>query len=431
MLADGPGYVASRPMSDENLRPEGPDAVMRSRILVDRSVVGLGQWSLSAMLRRVTELDASDLDLRERLHRDVPALRRIVGAAVVLEANEAFLGILGAQTVAELTTRLPELVTADSAALYAELVAALADGQRRIERAGTLSRLDGVPVRVAIGIVVGEDDPDLGVVSMTDLAKFGNAEVAQLEHRRRAEELERMSFEIDRLFYAVSHDLRAPLRGVANLAAWIEEDLVEGKEEEVRQHVATLQGRVARMDDMLSAVLDYAKVGGGETVLESVDVGSLLEELAGDEELVPRGFGLEWEAMPTLVTQIAPLRSVLVRLVDNAVKHHDREEGTVTITSEDAGELWRFRVADDGPGIPHRYRERVFHLFATLRRRDEVEGSGMGLAVVQKIVVSQGGNIAVEDAEPRGSAFVFTWPKVSRDLPDDGAPQSVRPGRLT
>ena len=229
-------------MSDENLRPEGPDAVMRSRILVDRSVVGLGQWSLSAMLRRVTELDASDLDLRERLHRDVPALRRIVGAAVVLEANEAFLGILGAQTVAELTTRLPELVTADSAALYAELVAALADGQRRIERAGTLSRLDGVPVRVAIGIVVGEDDPDLGVVSMTDLAKFGNAEVAQLEHRRRAEELERMSFEIDRLFYAVSHDLRAPLRGVANLAAWIEEDLVEGKEEEVRQHVATLQG---------------------------------------------------------------------------------------------------------------------------------------------------------------------------------------------
>lgn len=415
-------------MSDENLRPDGLDAAMRSRLVVARASVGLGEWSFSAMLGRVRELGIGELDLRKRLHRDVPSLRRIVGAISVGEANPAMLRLLGAQTTAELMARLPDLVSPDSAVLYADMVAGLARGERRLERAGTLSRLDGTPVRVAIGISI-EEDPDLAVVSMTDLDQFGD-EVVELEHQQHIEEVERMSFEIDRLFYAVSHDLRAPLRGVANLAAWIEEDLDDGKEAEVRQHVETLQGRVARMDDMLSAVLDYAKVGEDDAQLQTVDVGTLLEDMAADDDVVPDSFELRWDAMPTLVTQPSSLRGVLVGLVDNAVKHHDRDGGTITVTAADAGECWRFRVADDGPGIPPRYRERVFHLFATLRRRDEVEGSGMGLAIVQKVVVAQGGTIAVEDVKPRGCAFVFTWPKVSRAT-RDGAPQSVRPGRLT
>lgn len=418
-------------MSDDNPRPDGLDAVMRSRVLVERAAVGLGQWSLSGALRRVGELEAGDVDLRERLVRDVPSLRRILGAVGVTEANEAMLRTLGATTKAELVARLPELVSNRSAAFYADVVAALASGERRIERAGTLTRLDGMPLRVAVGFVLADGDPDAAVVSITSLEHLGESEIVDLEQQRRGEELERMSFEIDRLFYAVSHDLRAPLRGVANLAAWIEEDLAEGKEDEVRQHVQTLQGRVARMDDMLSAVLDYAKVGSAEIELSSVDVGQVLEEMAADDDLVPASFDLTWSAMPTVVTQLSSLRGVLVGLVDNAVKHHDRDEGTITVTSEDAGEHWRFRITDDGPGIPPRYRERVFHLFATLRRRDEVEGSGMGLAIVQKIVVSQGGTIAVEQARPRGSTFVFTWPKVSRAAPSEGPPPSIRPGRLT
>ena len=417
-------------MSDENLRPDGLDRVMRSRILVECSVVGLGLWSFSAVRRRAAEIELGDLDLRERLLRDVPSLRRLLGAVSVNEANPAMLSLLGATTKDELVARLPELVSKRSAALHAEIMAAVVAGERRIERTGTWSRLDGLPIRVAVSVVFPDDEHD-AVVSITRLEESNDGDVTALEHQRRAEELERMSFEIDRLFYAVSHDLRAPLRGVANLATWIEEDLAEGKEEEVRQHVKTLQGRVARMDDMLSAVLDYAKVGNREVELETVDVSEILEQMAADDDLVPGSFVLTWTSMPTLVTHASSLRGVLVGLVENAVKHHDRPSGLVTISAEEAGAFWRFRVVDDGPGIPPRYRERVFHLFATLRRRDEVEGSGMGLAIVQKIVVSQGGTIAVEDVEPRGSAFVFTWPKVSRADASDGPPASVRPGRLS
>jgi len=418
-------------MADDNQRPDGLVHTMRSALVVERAPVGLGDWSFASAVRRARELDVGDAPLRERLHRDLPSLRRLMGAISIEAANEAMLATFGAVTKDELVARLPDLVTKDSVALWAELLAVIVDGGQRIELVGGLSRLDGGVTRVALGVMVPDDDPELAIVTLTDLERFDAGDVSELEQRRHAEELERTSFENDRLLYAVSHDLRAPLRGVANLAAWIQEDLAEGKEEEVRQHVATLQGRVARMDDMLGAMLDYAKVGQQELTLESVDVGALLEEIAADPDLVPASFALTWEPMPTLVTASNLLKGVLVGLIDNAVKHHDREAGKVTVSAEDGGQHWTFRVADDGPGIPGRYRQRVFHLFSTLRRRDEIEASGMGLAIIQKIVVSQGGRIAIEDVEPRGTAFVFTWPKMGRAEPSDDPPPSVRPGRLT
>src|SRR5690606_24628061 len=100
-----------------------------------------------------------------------------------------------------------------------------------------------------------------------------------------------------------------------------------------------------------------------------------------------------------------------LNLVSNALKHHDRDTGEVHIDVEDAGQHYVFRVRDDGPGIPLNYRERIFGLFSTLKRRDEVEGSGMGLAFVQKVVRRLGGQVSVEGPEGRGVTFAFEWPK--------------------
>jgi signal transduction histidine kinase len=430
MLRDHPGYDTNRGMAKRD-EDDALDGDLRRRAFFRNAPVGLGDWDLSAVFRRMDEIDPGELGLRERLHRDASTLRRLVGAIRVHEVNDVMLELFGAATSGELMACLPDLVTSDSLVLFAELFAALAAGERHIERAGKLSRLDGRRVRVAIGIVLPEpDDHSFAVVSMMDVGRLRDDAVAELEVERHAEELDRVSFEIDRLFWAVSHDLRAPLRGVANLATWIEEDLAEDRRQEVKQHLTTLQGRVARMDDMLSALLDYAKVGRVDEELENVDVGDILSDIAADDELVPEGFTLTWLEMPIVVTQASLLRGVLVGLVDNAVKHHDRNQGRITVSAEDRELRWAFRVADDGPGIPERYRERVFHLFSTLRRRDEVEGSGMGLAFVQKVVVGQGGTIEIEDESPRGTAFVFTWPKVSRSEPSEEPPPSVRPGRL-
>jgi len=116
--------------------------------------------------------------------------------------------------------------------------------------------------------------------------------------------------------------------------------------------------------------------------------------------------------LPALRTDRAPLEQVLRNLIGNGLKHHDRTSGSVTVSARDVGDTVEFCVEDDGPGIPTRFHERIFQMFQTLKPRDEVEGSGMGLAIVKKTVEVYGGSIRIESAPPiRGTAFIFSWQK--------------------
>jgi signal transduction histidine kinase len=108
-----------------------------------------------------------------------------------------------------------------------------------------------------------------------------------------------------------------------------------------------------------------------------------------------------------------PLQTVLFNLIGNAIKHHDRSEGLIEVDVRDEDGSWRFTVRDDGPGIPKRFHEQAFKMFQTLRPRDQVEGSGMGLAFVKKTVGYFGGELSLV-SEGRGTEFSFTWPKQQR-----------------
>ena len=229
---------------------------------------------------------------------------------------------------------------------------------------------------------------------------------------RLTEALARSNRELDQFAYITSHDLKAPLRGIANLSRWIEEDAAAQLSDESRQHLELLRGRVLRMEALIDAILEYSRVGRVRTQPAAVDVGQLLAEVV-DLLAPPPGFRIEAAGtLPTVVTERMRLQQVLMNLLSNAVKHHHRKENArVVVSAEDVGAFVRFRVQDDGPGIPARFHEKIFVLFQTLEPRDKVEGTGIGLALVKKIVEGYGGSIAVESEPGRGSAFIFTWPK--------------------
>jgi signal transduction histidine kinase len=109
-----------------------------------------------------------------------------------------------------------------------------------------------------------------------------------------------------------------------------------------------------------------------------------------------------------------PLQQILMNLVGNAVKHHDKNHGCIEVTVEDRDTHHAFAVKDDGPGIPAQFHEQVFQMFQTLKPRDQVEGSGMGLAMARKNIEVFGGTLTLESSEGRGSTFRFTWPKQQR-----------------
>ena len=98
-------------------------------------------------------------------------------------------------------------------------------------------------------------------------------------------------------------------------------------------------------------------------------------------------------------------------LISNAIKHHDRSDGMVTISSQDRGKFYEFSVTDDGPGIAPQYRDKVFTIFQTLKARDEAENTGIGLSIVKKVIEAQGGTIELESQLGQGSIFRLTWPK--------------------
>jgi len=218
--------------------------------------------------------------------------------------------------------------------------------------------------------------------------------------------------ELDQFAYVASHDLKAPLRAIANLSEWIEEDLIELIPSENKKHMQLLRERVHRMDALLNGLLEYSRVGRVPTQIESVNVGVLLAEVI-ETIAAPTAFLIliVSSEMPTLRARKMLLKQVFTNLIDNAIKHHPRESGFVKISSIDLGDRYEFVVEDDGKGIDPRFHEKIFTVFQTLESRDTKESTGIGLSIVQKIVESEGGKIRLESDIGVGSIFRFTWLK--------------------
>ena len=259
-------------------------------------------------------------------------------------------------------------------------------------------------------IIVSSMD-EIGRITTAFNGMAENVETTQRQRDATMAELKHANAELDSFAYVASHDLKAPLRGIRNLAEWVEEDVRATATQETRDNLRLLSTRVNRLDSLLESLLAYSRIGRKNDVAELVDTGKLVREIS--DYLAKPGFIVTCQdEMPALSTPKAPLELVLRNLINNAIKHHDQANGRIQITATDFGERVEFRVSDDGPGIPPEFHGRIFQMFQTLKPRDDVEGSGMGLAIVLKTVEFFGGQMRVESsATARGTTFVFTWLK--------------------
>ena len=236
------------------------------------------------------------------------------------------------------------------------------------------------------------------------------------EVERKAEELARLARaleasnrELDQFAYVASHDLKAPLRGIANLSQWIQDDLADRFTDETREQMHLLRGRVHRMEGLIDGILQYSRAGRTQGAPERVDTAALVHEVVDLLAPPPAAEVGAEPGLPVLVTERLPLQQVLMNLIGNGIKYGG-ERPRVQVGARHDGVHWEFTVRDDGPGIAPEYHERIFAIFQTLQARDRVESTGIGLSIVKKMVESRGGRVWVESAAGRGAAFRFTWP---------------------
>lgn len=293
-------------------------------------------------------------------------------------------------------------------------------------------RKDGLPVWVNLTVSLLREtttailEPKYFIAVIEDITERKQAELAL---QQRAEELTRLNTiltqttamlqkrnqELDQFAYVASHDLKAPLRAIASLSEWLEEDLAGQLPSENQHQLELLRGRVHRMEGLINGLLEYSRIGRIHTDLSLVNVGELLQEVIDSLE-APSSFKIDVaEEMPTLMTKRILLQQVFTNLIENAIKHHSRPDGGVKISVEEQGKFYKFTVADDGPGISQEYHHKVFTIFQTLEARDRKESTGIGLAIVKKIVEIEGGTINLDSSLGLGSSFHFTWPKQSQE----------------
>ena len=276
-------------------------------------------------------------------------------------------------------------------------------------------RKDGssVPLELSVGeIRLGDRRLFSGILRDISERKEAEAQREDLVDRLRAS-----NQELEQFAYVASHDLRAPLRALSILSKWIRRDLdgSNGVSPEIDEHLGDMTTQVERMDRLLADLLDYSRIGRVPASVMTIDPIEVVDSVR-DLLQPPPMFQIEVEgALPAVDAIPTEFELVLRNLIANAIKHHDRDHGRIIIRSGHDGDHVFFEVSDDGPGIAPDYHRQAFEMFSTLQSRDDVEGSGMGLALIKKIVERWGGRVSIRACdEERGATFRFTMPPAMR-----------------
>jgi signal transduction histidine kinase len=275
-----------------------------------------------------------------------------------------------------------------------------------------ISKRIGKMVEMADTIASGNYDVsmyDPGKDELTALSASLNHMAQELS--RNISLLKEKNEELDQFAHIVSHDLKGPLRGIDNVVTWIDEDHKQELTPKIDEYLQLIKGRVIRAENLIQGLLSYARIGKEIVPKEQVSVNELLTEVL---DSVPASEKMRFtiqEKMPEIYTEKIPLFQVFANLISNAVKYNDKKQGEIKVYSRDIGDRYEFFVEDNGPGISEQYHKKIFVIFQTLKERDSFESTGVGLAIVKKILDKRGELIKVQSKPGDGVIFSFTWSK--------------------
>lgn len=265
------------------------------------------------------------------------------------------------------------------------------------------------------GLAIRDDNgkPIRMLGAHTDVTALMEAEAAL---RRRQDELTRANEDLERFAYAASHDLKEPLRVVEAFTKLLREEFEKEHSDHdlIHQLLSYLEGGAVRLSEVVEGILEYSRVANGGST-SPVDTYELLEGIVADLDVLVRESRGEitWGEMPTIDFNPTQLRQVFQNLIQNALRYRRAEGVHVQVGAVRQAGAWVFSVTDDGIGIEPQHQERIFEIFKRLHNREEIPGTGLGLALCRRIIDRRGGHIWVESEAGAGATFSFSVPDVN------------------
>jgi PAS domain S-box-containing protein len=264
-------------------------------------------------------------------------------------------------------------------------------------------RRDGREIPVEIGLRPIE----------TAEGRFTLASIIDLsERRRREDELRRSNAELEQFAYIASHDLQEPLRMVVSYSELLAQRYQGQLDERADKYIRYAVDGARRMQRLVADLLAYSRVGSQGRPLEPVDAAQTVQRVqaALRAQILETRAKITATALPTVLADPTQLEQLFQNLIGNAIKFRSDEPPEVSISARRERQFWRFFVRDNGIGIDMQYAERIFQMFQRLHERGRYEGSGIGLAIVKRIIERHGGQITLESRLGQGTTFSFTLP---------------------
>ncbi|HEX2607018.1 MAG TPA: ATP-binding protein [Flavisolibacter sp.] len=250
----------------------------------------------------------------------------------------------------------------------------------------------------------GNDEVSQLAISLNKMAKVLSTNISELQHKNQ---------ELDQFAHIVSHDMKAPLRGIDNVVTWIEEDHEQELSPKLKEYITLIKGRAKRGENLIQGLLAYARVDKELIPAEWVEVQQLISEILenfSDKQNLVVHFR---DHLPSIFTERLPLFQVFSNLISNAIKYNDKPKLILEIGCTETETSYLFSVKDNGPGIHENYHKKIYLIFQTLQERDSLESTGVGLAIVKKILDARHESITLQSIPGNGAEFQFTWKKIN------------------
>ncbi|MFU8869124.1 PAS domain S-box protein [Natronococcus sp.] len=412
-------FETGDPVSDREIRLDRGDGG-RTWLSINATPIGADEGPPEQVV--VTATDITDLkELAERRKRELEErekeLTAVKLATNLLETGDRPVEELLEEFVAELprSFRHPDRTATRVSFGDREATTGTCESFERTITART-NTANGTPITIDVGLTEplpdGESDAFIDeerelIDTLATLAKF------HFERREYIDELRAETRRLEQFAYAASHDLQEPLRMVSSYLQLIERRYADELDEDGREFLAFALEGAERMHEMIDGLLAYARIKTRGGPLEPVDLEAVLEDARSDLEvrIAETGADITADPLPTVEGDESQLRQVFQNLLDNAIEYSD---GTprIHVFAERRGPEWVISVRDEGIGIPADEREQIFEMFQRLHGRGDHDGTGIGLALCERIVERHGGEIRVDSEPGEGSTFLVTLPAV-------------------